>query len=157
MFGPASAGSKTAACSGRGRGRSLWEERSDRELNDEISRLISSGAADSSSRVGVSDRCAQGLLKPRGGYRRTRRELFPVLSRIQNIGYDLGENGRTPAWYRANHRTPWVAGTVASVPFCHLQIVEDATRSGACFNSPSPAFVQDVRVMPIFRPEESDH
>ena len=47
-------------------------------------------------------------------YRRTRRELFPVLSRIQNIGFDLGENGRTPEWYRANHRTPWMAGQSAA-------------------------------------------
>ena len=31
--------------------------------------------------------------KIKAQYRRTRRELFPVLSRIQNIGYDLGENG----------------------------------------------------------------
>jgi hypothetical protein len=45
-------------------------------------------------------------------YRRTRREFYPVLSRIQNIGYDLGENGCTAEWYRANHRTPWVAGHV---------------------------------------------
>jgi hypothetical protein len=28
-------------------------------------------------------------------YRRTRREVFPTLSRIQNIGYEQGENGRT--------------------------------------------------------------
>jgi len=39
-------------------------------------------------------------------YRRTRREMSPILSRVQNIGY---KNGRTPEWYRANHRTPWVA------------------------------------------------
>ena len=26
-----------------------------------------------------------------------------------NIGYELGENSRTAQWYRANHRTPWVA------------------------------------------------
>jgi cellulose synthase/poly-beta-1,6-N-acetylglucosamine synthase-like glycosyltransferase len=45
----------------------------------------------------------------RANYRRTRREVFPLLSRIQNIGYEMGENGRSPAWYRANHRTPWVA------------------------------------------------
>lgn len=45
----------------------------------------------------------------RGAYRATRREVFPLLSRIQNIGYEQGENGRTPEWYRANHRTPWVA------------------------------------------------
>jgi len=51
--------------------------------------------------------------KIKSAYRRTRRELFPVLSRIQNIGYDLGKNGRTPDWYRANHRTPWVAGRLA--------------------------------------------
>ena len=47
----------------------------------------------------------------RSQYRRTRREVFPILSRIQNIGYEMGENGRTPEWYRANHRTPWVAKT----------------------------------------------
>jgi hypothetical protein len=47
--------------------------------------------------------------KIKAQYRRTRRELFPVLSRIQNIGYDLGENGRSAEWYRANHRAPWVA------------------------------------------------
>ena len=47
-------------------------------------------------------------------FRRTRKELFPVLSRIQNIGYELGENGRTPEWYRLNHRTPWVADTLAT-------------------------------------------
>ena len=46
----------------------------------------------------------------RSQYQRTRKELFPVLSRIQNIGYELGENSRTAEWYRANHRTPWVAG-----------------------------------------------
>jgi hypothetical protein len=40
---------------------------------------------------------------------RTRREVFPVLSRIQNIGYEMGEYNRTPQWYRTNHRTPWVA------------------------------------------------
>ena len=45
----------------------------------------------------------------RAQYRRTRREVFPILSRIQNIGYEMGENNRTPEWYRANHRTPWVA------------------------------------------------
>lgn len=43
-------------------------------------------------------------------YRRTCRELFPLLSRIQNSGCDLGEEGRTPAWYRANRRTPRIAG-----------------------------------------------
>ena len=51
----------------------------------------------------------------RSQYRRTRREVFPILSRIQNIGYEMGENGRTPEWYRANHRTPWVAKQVGSV------------------------------------------
>ena len=25
----------------------------------------------------------------------------------------LAANGRTPEWYRSNHRTPWVAGRVA--------------------------------------------
>ena len=40
----------------------------------------------------------------RGRYRRTRRELFSVLSRSQSIGYDQGENGRTAEWYGANRR-----------------------------------------------------
>ena len=48
----------------------------------------------------------------RSQYPRTRKELFPVLSRIQNIGYELCENSRTAEWYRANHRTPWVATVV---------------------------------------------
>ena len=56
--------------------------------------------------------------KIKAQYRRTRRELFPLLSRIQNIAYDLGENGRTPEWYRANHRTPWVATKVKTGDFC---------------------------------------
>jgi hypothetical protein len=43
-------------------------------------------------------------------YRRTRREVFPTLSRIQNIG-------RTLECYRANHRTPCVAGAIASRAF----------------------------------------
>ena len=57
--------------------------------------------------------------KIKAQYRRTRRELSPVLSRIQNIGYDLGENGRSAEWYRANHKTPWVAGRLAGRGF-HL-------------------------------------
>lgn len=40
-------------------------------------------------------------------------EVYPLLSRVQNIGYEMGENDRTPEWYRANHRTPWTAGDVA--------------------------------------------
>jgi hypothetical protein len=50
-------------------------------------------------------------------FRRTRREVFPLLSRVQNIGDDLGENGRTPEWYRANHRTPWVAASHSGSEF----------------------------------------
>jgi hypothetical protein len=49
--------------------------------------------------------------------RRTRREVFPILSRIQNIGYEKGEDNRSPEWYRANHRTPWVAGQGECRPF----------------------------------------
>ena len=64
---------------------------------------------------GLDIRVSQG--QRRNQYRRTRRELFPALSRIQNIGYDQGENGRTPDWYRANHRTPWVAGQVENRAF----------------------------------------
>lgn len=51
----------------------------------------------------------------RSQYRRTRREVFPILSRIQDIGYEMGKNGRTPEWYRANHRTPLVAKKVGSI------------------------------------------
>jgi hypothetical protein len=58
--------------------------------------------------------------KIKAQYRRTRRAMFPVLSRIQNIGYDLGENGRTAEWYRANHRTPWVAGKVGNGDFSRV-------------------------------------
>jgi len=53
----------------------------------------------------------------RSQYQRTRKELFPVLSRIQNIGYELGENSRTAEWYRANHRTPWVSSTEPRASF----------------------------------------
>lgn len=53
----------------------------------------------------------------RSQYRRTRKELFPLLSRIQNIGYEFGENGRSSEWYRAHHRTPWVAEELTSLPF----------------------------------------
>jgi len=53
----------------------------------------------------------------RARYRRTRREVFPILSRIQNIGYAKGENGRSPQWYQANHRTPWVAKELGSAEF----------------------------------------
>lgn len=53
----------------------------------------------------------------RAHYRRTRRELFPMLSRIQNIGYELGDNSRTAEWYHANHRTPWVATMESQVPY----------------------------------------
>ncbi|MCA9201588.1 MAG: hypothetical protein KDA59_00990 [Planctomycetales bacterium] len=53
----------------------------------------------------------------RAKYRRTRREVFPLLSRIQNIGYEMGENNRTPEWYRANHRTPWVASEMPMSSF----------------------------------------
>ena len=45
----------------------------------------------------------------RAEYRRSRREVFPILRRVQNIAYEKGENGRMPEWYRANHGTPWVA------------------------------------------------
>jgi len=34
--------------------------------------------------------------------------LFPMLSCIQEIRYELGENSRTADWYRANHRKPLV-------------------------------------------------
>ena len=46
-----------------------------------------------------------------------RRELFPVLSRLQNSGCDLGENNRSPELYRSNHRTPWGAGRIGANAF----------------------------------------
>jgi hypothetical protein len=67
--------------------------------------------------TGCTDNPKCFTCKIKAQYRRTRRELFPVLSRIQNIGYDLGENGRTPEWYRTNHRTPWVAGRSGEATF----------------------------------------
>lgn len=39
-------------------------------------------------------------------------EVYPVVSRVQNIGYRCGENGRSEGWYRKNHRTPYVATTI---------------------------------------------
>lgn len=41
--------------------------------------------------------------------RGNRMELHPQLSRVQNIGFEMGENGRDPKWYRENHAVPWVA------------------------------------------------
>jgi len=35
----------------------------------------------------------------RAPHRRTRREVFPILSRFPNIGNEMGEYGRTPEWY----------------------------------------------------------
>lgn len=48
----------------------------------------------------------------RAKYSRVMRECFPHLSRIQNIGYEMGENmgGRfNKEHYLREHRTPWVA------------------------------------------------
>jgi hypothetical protein len=67
--------------------------------------------------------------KIKAQYRRTRREVFPVLSRIQNIGYDQGENGRTAEWYRANHRTHWVADSVPPKSFLILGSTDGLTAS----------------------------
>jgi len=44
--------------------------------------------------------------------RKGRLEIYPELSRVQNIGYEKGENGRSAAWYRNNHRTPFVASEI---------------------------------------------
>lgn len=41
--------------------------------------------------------------------RKDRWEIHPQLSRVQNIGYEKGENNRTPEWYKSNHRVPWQA------------------------------------------------
>ena len=48
----------------------------------------------------------------RSKHRSTPSEVFLQVSRIQNTGCELGENGRTRERYRGNHRTPWVAGAV---------------------------------------------
>jgi hypothetical protein len=40
-----------------------------------------------------------------------------MLSRMRNIGYDHGKNGRTHEWYRVNHTAPWVAGKMADGQF----------------------------------------
>jgi hypothetical protein len=58
----------------------------------------------------------QGSLPPRA----TR--TVPVLSRIQNIGCEADENGRTAEWCRANHKTP-----------CRAAMVEDGE-----FSCPTP-------------------
>lgn len=44
----------------------------------------------------------QSLFRRKGSVR----EVFPIPCRIQRIGYEMGENNRTPAWNRANHRAP---------------------------------------------------
>lgn len=50
------------------------------------------------------------------GLRGGRQEVHPLLSRIQNIGYQAGENGRSAQWYRDNHRTPvWAGDTPAAM------------------------------------------
>lgn len=59
----------------------------------------------------------------RSQYRSTRKEIFPLLSRIQNIGYEQGENGRSAEWYRENHRVQWVAKNEPRASFAY------ATRS----------------------------
>lgn len=47
--------------------------------------------------------------------RDNRMEVFPRLSRVQNIGLENGENKRSVAWYREHHYTPAFAGDF-SVP-----------------------------------------
>jgi len=53
----------------------------------------------------------------RSPYERLQKKLLPVLSSIHNIGYELGENSHTAEWYRANHRTPWVATMVVGMKY----------------------------------------
>lgn len=61
-------------------------------------------------------------------YRGIRREIFPFLSRIQNIGYELGENDRTPQWYQDHHRSEEVAG---QLPREHYQLPGNRTAPAA--------------------------
>lgn len=42
-------------------------------------------------------------------YRRARRGVFPILRRMQNIGYKMGENNRMPGWYAARGRLDYYA------------------------------------------------
>jgi hypothetical protein len=53
----------------------------------------------------------------RANHRRMRRAVFPLLSRIQNICYELVENGRAAEWHPANHRMPRVAAYAESPQF----------------------------------------
>jgi len=46
--------------------------------------------------------------------RKRRKEVYPVVSRIQNIGYNHGENGRCWQWYYEHHRSPYVADRVVT-------------------------------------------
>jgi hypothetical protein len=50
-----------------------------------------------------------------------RRELFPVLSRMQNSGYDLGENNRSPELW--NHLAT-SAGSFLKTPQPHAEAME---------------------------------
>ena len=50
-------------------------------------------------------------------YSRVCRQVLALPARVQTLRYELNENGPLPDWYRANHRTPWVA-TLAETPGC---------------------------------------
>jgi hypothetical protein len=51
--------------------------------------------------------------------RRGRSEIYPALSRVQNIGACGGVHVPSPAWHRAHHHVPFWAGntTLASGTF----------------------------------------
>lgn len=58
----------------------------------------------------------------RRGYHKTRREIFPTLSRIQNIGVEMGENDTIAG--RRKHRTPFVAdSSTPQQPFTYEKLI----------------------------------
>lgn len=63
------------------------------------------------------------------GVRGNRREVHPLLSRVQNIGYLAGENDRSEQWYREHHRTPVWASALPAVPPVPFQ---EADHAPAC-------------------------
>ncbi len=104
---------------------------------EELEEMRRGGSESSAMRRIVSWLCHDGFYGPsnhdrvqlakcftcnfRSQNQRTRKELFPTLSCIQHIGYELGENSRAVGWYRANHWTPWVATINAVMPFCFVK------------------------------------
>lgn len=49
--------------------------------------------------------------------RGSRLELYPLLSRVQNIGYTRCTSNHSESWYRKHHRCKWVAEDVGEAPW----------------------------------------